>query len=729
MAPSSSDPQNLVIVLNLARRRALGSLVTSIIAHMRSNVEQSFEAAQPSAPLFVAKDEEGDESYSTADGRQSAYKQRRYEEKMTQNLSTPKLLRQKRAALKYFDGWHRRVMSKLSGLLNAAEDLRAAQKRQEIRAAAMQAQLSSTGASTTDTNIEKEVAELQEIYHPIPTRLSTIEKLDLRILISSMLLLLLSLENYSAHSRVLLIHLTSSLSLPLSVLTTEETEIARTLLQASKQLSADPELQRRKEENRNSRRWKVGLASVAGAALIGVTGGIAAPLVAGAVGGLMGVVGLGGAASFLGVFAMNGALMGSLFGVLGGKMSGAMMDNYAKEVEDFKFLSVKEEGGADLRGNDDVEDRRLRVTIGINGWLNTKEDVIKPWRILGGDSEVFALRYEMDALLQLGASLKDMVSSYAWSYAKVEILKRTVLASIWTALWPIWLLKVASNIDNPFAVARNRSEKAGEVLADALINRAQGQRPVTLVGYSLGARVIYSCLNSLAERQAFGLIETVVFIGAPVPSNANSWRFMRSVVSGRLINVFSGNDYILAFLYRATSIQLGVAGLQKIENVEGVEDLDLSAEVSGHLRYPDLIGKILKKARFADIRVEDSTIQKEDSVIQLFDSEDRANMKEVDMTYIEHDIAQLQAIDEEEKGKKEAEAPRRLSAGFIEGDMSMLQLMDGDEVGSSQKDVGDSRGSNASYKHHRQASNSDDEDHGIQLVDNDDDAALARSRP
>lgn len=191
----------------------------------------------------------------------------------------------------------------------------------------------------------------------------------------------------------------------------------------------------------------------------------------------------------------------------------------------------------------------------------------------------------------------------------------------WSALWPIYLLKMATSIDNPFAVARNRSEKAGEVLADALINKAQGERPVTLIGYSLGSRVIYSCLRSLAERKAFGLIENVVLIGSPIPSTSENWRVMRSVVSGKMYNVYSNSDYILAFLYRATSIQYGVAGLQAIADVEGVNNLDLSKEVSGHLRYPALIGKILKRAGFEGISVEDMDIEIDVGEIELFDAE------------------------------------------------------------------------------------------------------------
>lgn len=297
-----------------------------------------------------------------------------------------------------------------------------------------------------------------------------------------------------------------------------------------------------------------------------------------------------------------------------------MVDQYAREVEDFRFLPLKDEWGKECKKGD-KELRRLRVIIGINGWLTSKEDVTKPWRFLGDDSEVFALRYEMDRLLALGKSLEGLVSSTAWSFVKVEILKRTVLATLWSALWPAYLLKAATFVDNPFNLARNRSEKAGKVLADALINKVQGERPVTLIGYSLGARVIYSCLKSLAARQAFGLVENVVFIGAPVPSNRSHWQMMRSVVSGKMYNVYSDSDYILAFLYRATSIQLGIAGLQEIKDIEGVENLDLSQEVQGHLRYPELVGKILVRCGFPNINGSDGPIEKETNEISLEDSD------------------------------------------------------------------------------------------------------------
>jgi hypothetical protein len=140
---------------------------------------------------------------------------------------------------------------------------------------------------------------------------------------------------------------------------------------------------------------------------------LAAPLVAGAIGTVMGGLGLGAtaAAGLLGTLAESGVIVGSLFGAYGGRMTGKMMDTYAKEVEDFAFLPLK----GSKHHEPQPEDRRLRVTIGVSGWLTQKEDIITPWRALGRQSEVFALRWELEALSKLGSSLESVVKSAAWS--------------------------------------------------------------------------------------------------------------------------------------------------------------------------------------------------------------------------------------------------------------------------------------------------------------------------
>ena len=633
MAPLASEPRQMRVVLNLPKRKAVYTLVVEITDWMRSqlllknpnqanynntsrqptsgsgghsllgDLDDSYDRSQNGPPLpsrpspgGTSNNPRSHSGYNTGSG-------------------SDRITPLRTATLAHFDTWRTALISSLKDLLTPADTSQEISSRQErsARLARLKVDSPAPGENLIDfgdllgpvaaaedgkavalQKRKKEVEALQTRYHAIPTRLLTITQEDREEVVVCLLLLLLAASGkYQAESRTFLVYLCSALELPLSFLNGQEAEVATSLVESSKspeaqQMSAAKEAEERKKANQTGRMWKVGLASVAGAAIIGVTGGLAAPAVAGVIGGLMGSVGLGGVASFLGVFWMNGALVGTLFGALGAQMTGEMVDQYAREVEDFAFLPLS---------SSSTNQERLRLTIGINGWLTESlSSLTHPWQALSPkSSNLFALRYEVAAMLNLGNALRTMVTSAAWTYIKVELLKRTVLATLWSALWPISLLSMASALDNPFSLAKNRSEKAGKILADALINRVQGERPVTLIGYSLGARVIYSCLRTLAERRAFGLVDEVILIGAPVPSDRDAWEMMRSVVSGKLWNVCSGNDYLLGFIYRTSSIQLGVAGLQEIKGIEGVENLDLTGTVKGHMRYPEILGKILEK--------------------------------------------------------------------------------------------------------------------------------------
>jgi len=245
---------------------------------------------------------------------------------------------------------------------------------------------------------------------------------------------------------------------------------------------------------------------------------------------------------------------------------------------------------------------RLRVAIGISGWLSSSTDVYQPWEVIDAETtEPFALRFELDAMLRLGNSLQEVLFNYAWDGLTYTVVSRTLLGALYAGLWPLGLIKVASVLDNPFSVALARADKAGKVLAHALIDGVQGKRPVTLIGYSIGARVIYACLIELAEQRAFGLVESVVFMGTPAPSDSEQWRQIRSVVAARVVNVYSTEDYVLGYLYRSTKLEFGVSGLEAVQNVRGIENIDMSKLVSGHDRYKYLAGKILVNIGFGDV--------------------------------------------------------------------------------------------------------------------------------
>ncbi|MCJ1238572.1 hypothetical protein MMC14_006562 [Varicellaria rhodocarpa] len=636
--------QSLTTLLDSDQRSELTLLVAGATASMRTAVESNFDAAATLSPDLIKELTSENDMItnpnidpSTVDVNQWE-RERKVRDQRQKELSAPKMQELKVAALQFFDEWREGVIQRIGEVVNSKETasshmMEAAgsidpRKLPRPHDKKIDPAASSSKASDDDTA----TSTLHDLYPPISSPLATLEEEKRILILHSMLLLLLSLEHYIAPSRILLLYLTSSLCLKLKVLTEDEEKTARGLLEAAKQMSGEQETQKKAEDNKQSRKWKVGLASVAGAAIIGVTGGLAAPLVAAGVGSVMGGLGLGAtaAAGYLGTVAGSTVLVGGLFGAYGGRMTGQMMDNYAREVQDFAFVPVhgarKHFFGKEEEAAKESEKRRLRVLIGISGWLTEKEEVVNPWRVVGKGAEVFALRWELEALMNLGNSMQMMVSSAAWGYAQSEIIKRTIFAEMMSAMWPLGLLKISRVVDNPFSVAKSRAEKTGEVLADALVNKAQGQRPVTLIGYSLGARVIYSCLMNLARRRVFGLVESVVLIGAPLPSSTNEWRMMRSVVSGRLVNVFSENDYVLGFLYRTSSIQYGIAGLQKIEGLPGVENVDVSETVSGHLRYRYLVGSILKKIGFEDIEL--AEVEKEEAVLRaIMEAEKKQKQK------------------------------------------------------------------------------------------------------
>lgn len=215
-----------------------------------------------------------------------------------------------------------------------------------------------------------------------------------------------------------------------------------------------------------------------------------------------------------------------------------------------------------------------------------------------------------------------------------------VFASLLEALWPVGLLKISKILDNPWSVGMVRADKAGVVLADAIINKVQGERGITLIGYSLGARTIYTCLMTLAEKRAFGLVENVVMMGTPAPSDAHVWCAIRSVVAGRLVNVYSESDYILGFLYRTSSIQYGVAGLQRIEGTDGVENVDVSDKVSGHLRYQYLVGSILKHIGWEDIDLDQ--VARDEETLILTEERSREREKKREAVELDTEAAQLE---------------------------------------------------------------------------------------
>ncbi|KAJ2352192.1 hypothetical protein GGF43_003819 [Coemansia sp. RSA 2618] len=225
--------------------------------------------------------------------------------------------------------------------------------------------------------------------------------------------------------------------------------------------------------------------------------------------------------------------------------------------------------------------------------------------------DAFTLYFETKELAALQGAFSEFVSGSAKSAAMSLVLKQTLLSGVVGALtWPLALLKLGQLIDTPWAVGLERAKRAGKLLADVLASRAHGKRPVTLVGYSLGALTIFTCLQELHKRKAFGIVETAVLLGMPANSeNRDAWTACCQCVSRNIVVGFAKGDWILAFLFRANAFCKSLAGLSGVDTDTMFKDqpllqrkikcLDLSGIVAQHDDYLAKMDEIiLEVSRF-----------------------------------------------------------------------------------------------------------------------------------
>lgn len=119
------------------------------------------------------------------------------------------------------------------------------------------------------------------------------------------------------------------------------------------------------------------------------------------------------------------------------------------------------------------------------------------------------------------------------------------------------------SLDNTWMQAQDRAKKAGRLLGEVLEKRVQGERPVILVGTSLGALTILHALQYLASLPPNGLhsdsdrggvpafVESAYLISLPAAPTPDEWVKVRSVVARRAVNAYSESDWVLAGVVRS----------------------------------------------------------------------------------------------------------------------------------------------------------------------------------
>ncbi|KAM7529898.1 hypothetical protein LguiB_033308 [Lonicera macranthoides] len=344
-------------------------------------------------------------------------------------------------------------------------------------------------------------------------------------------------------------------------------------------------------------KWKrggiIGAAALTGGTLMAITGGLAAPAIAAGFGALAPTLGtiipVIGASGFAAAATAAGSVAGSVavaasFGAAGAGLSGTKMARRTGSVDEFEFKAIGE----------NHNQGRLAVEILVSGFVFEENDFIRPWEGQVNELERYALQWESKHLIAVSTAIQDYLTSTLALGLMKQGAMLTVLSGLLAALaWPATLVMMTDLIDSKWTIAVDRSDKAGVLLAEVLLKGLQGQRPVTLVGFSLGARVIFKCLQVLAATEHNdGLVERVVLLGAPIPIKDENWEAVRKVVAGRFVNAFSANDWMLGVAFRASLLTRGLAGIQPID-VPGIQNVDVTKLIEGHSSYLWASQKIL----------------------------------------------------------------------------------------------------------------------------------------
>ncbi|EMR11704.1 hypothetical protein PNEG_00138 [Pneumocystis murina B123] len=411
--------------------------------------------------------------------------------------------------------------------------------------------------------------------------------LDIRwAILCDLFLILVADSIYDSRSRVFLERVGKAISISALDITIFEKKITDELIiqenfEASK--SDQSVLELRDKSSRNKRYILMGLATISGGLVIGLSSGMLAPLIGAGLGAAFSTIGVAGTTGFL-VGTGGTALITTGGVVTGSTIAVKKMSNRIKSIKVFEFKPL-------------YDNKRLNLLIAVPGWMLKNDDVRLPFSTIDpimGD--VYSILWEPEILQSVGKTI-NIIATEILTQSLQQVLGQTVLVTLMSALqWPLILTKLGYLIDNPFVTSLQRAKSAGFVLADILLHRKLGIRPISLVGFSLGSRVIYYCLLELARKQAYGIIQNVYLFGTPVVIKENNWILASSVVEGRFINGYIKNDWILGYLFRITYGGIGhIAGLQPIQKISTIENIDVSDLVDGHMNYREAMPKLMKK--------------------------------------------------------------------------------------------------------------------------------------
>lgn len=537
------------------------------------------------------------------------------------------------------------------------------------------------GHSTSEETGEPEVLPLENGEQGdvprvhTPSHMERTAKIDLDLrwtVLCDLFLLLISDSIYDSRSRRLLEQVAKAMNISWTQICRFEKRVIDALEmqeQANKEnWNEEDHMENRRKMGLKKKYMVMGLATVGGGLVIGLSAGLLAPVIGAGLAAGFTTIGVTGTAGFLGGVG-GAALITSAATAAGGTIAVRASHRRTGAVKTFEYRPLH-------------NNKRLNLILTVSGWMNGKvDDVRLPYStvdpIMG---DIYSLLWEPEMLQSMGDTI-NILATEALTQTVQQVLGSTILVALMASLQlPIVLTKLAYLIDNPWTVSLDRANAAGLILADSLIDRHLGTRPITLLGFSLGSRLIFSCLKELAARGAYGIVQNVYLFGSPIVAKKDEYLRARSVISGRFINGYASNDWILGYLFRATSGGImRVAGLAPVEDVPGLENLDVTKLVNGHMAYRTAMPRLLREVGW----------EVESDEFTEIEDPDPEN----------HQKRQRELIREIDEARKEAEAkPEKKRFGFFKrGKLAEKKGWETYDADSSSGEIKQSSDSNGGF--------------------------------
>ncbi|MEZ9885049.1 DUF726 domain-containing protein [Vibrio splendidus] len=347
--------------------------------------------------------------------------------------------------------------------------------------------------------------------------------------------------------------------------------------------------------------------TVGGAAVIAPLALAAAPAIGGAIGtSILGYSGaaatnaglatLGGGAIAAGGAGMAGgvAVVTAAGSALGGKYGAVISNSYFGEIDGFEIVKIKPGSGTPI--------------LCIDGFLNEKsakspDSWLQPITQIYPENPIYYIKWESKRLRDLATSFSGVGGKEA---GKNAILKASMSASKAAAkkLAPVGLaIQALGLVSNPWSIASIKAYQTGALLADII---ARTDEKYILVGHSLGARVIYSCLSALKTIEDKKYIDTVHLLGGAVnnlcsndqkDASKPNWYGVEKAVYGNIYNYFSKKDDVLKYLYRVgegVKFDFGDPIGRNPVSHQHFTNIDVTNIVAGHTLYKERILDFLR---------------------------------------------------------------------------------------------------------------------------------------